>query len=207
MAYVGLLGLKELFLAPNMNFELMKLQIYLFPGSGHGYHPWAAHGTILIDEPDSILKAVPLVAQRFSPFLARIESVAVYEFYPTRLIREVGTTIALPGTETAFSVLSEGRLLTTEDRFDPVFLACLALLSSRYEACHICCRRGLFFKKFAYVRARLMIRSNRELRRSCNKWYYCKYRSSTCVYGKTRKPQSESNCPAVRLQLVHPRTF
>jgi 2'-5' RNA ligase len=89
MDHVGLFGLKVLFLEPNMNFELLQLQSALFPGCGHGYTPWTAHGTILLDEPENILKAVPLVAERFEPFAARIESVAIYEFFPTRFIKSI----------------------------------------------------------------------------------------------------------------------
>jgi len=89
MDHIGLFGLKALFLEPNMNFELLQLQSKLFPGCGHGCTPWTAHGSILLDEPENILKAVPLVAERFAPFTARIELVAVYEFFPTRFIKEV----------------------------------------------------------------------------------------------------------------------
>jgi 2'-5' RNA ligase len=89
MDHIGLFGLKVLFLEPNMNFELLQLQSSLFPGCGHGYTSWAAHGTILLDEPEAILKAVPLAAQKFTAFPARIESVAVYEFFPVRFIKEI----------------------------------------------------------------------------------------------------------------------
>ncbi|MCL1866857.1 MAG: 2'-5' RNA ligase, partial [Oscillospiraceae bacterium] len=87
LGYIGLFGLKVLFISPNMNFELLKLQQSFFPDCGNGSHPWAAHATLLIDEPEIILKALPLVAENFRPFKARIESIELYEFFPMRFIK------------------------------------------------------------------------------------------------------------------------
>lgn len=89
LAHIGLFGLNVLFIAPNMNFELLKLQNSFFSDCGHGYHNWSAHATLLIDDPQTILKALPIVADNFKPFKARIESVALYEFFPARLIKSV----------------------------------------------------------------------------------------------------------------------
>ena len=88
LSYIGLFDLKVLFVAPNMNFELLKLQNSFFNNCGNGYHSWAAHVTLLMDEPVNILKALPIAVEHFEPFKAQIESVALYEFYPARLIRE-----------------------------------------------------------------------------------------------------------------------
>jgi len=88
LAHVGLFGQTVLFVAPNMNFELLELRAGFFPGSGKGCHAWSAHATLLIDEPEAVLKALPIVAGRFKPAKARIESVALYEFFPARLVRE-----------------------------------------------------------------------------------------------------------------------
>jgi hypothetical protein len=88
LAHIGLFGLNVLFVAPNMNFELQKLQRNFFNDCGRGYHYWSAHATLLIDEPQTILKALPIVADSFKPFKAQIESVALYEFFPARFIKE-----------------------------------------------------------------------------------------------------------------------
>ena len=88
LAYIGLFGLKVLFIAPNMNFELQKLQNSFFNDCGKGYHYWAAHATLLLDEQHTILKALPIVADTFKPFKAQIESIALYEFFPKRFIKE-----------------------------------------------------------------------------------------------------------------------
>jgi len=61
---------------------------HFFPNCGNGYHPWTAHATLLLGEPETILKALPIVVENFKPFEAQIESVALYEFFPARLIME-----------------------------------------------------------------------------------------------------------------------
>ena len=94
--HIGLFGLKVLFIEPNMNFELLKLQQSFFSDCGNGYHPWTAHATLLMDEPDVILKALPIVAETFKPFKARIESIELYEFFPARLIKECKLRKAKP---------------------------------------------------------------------------------------------------------------
>lgn len=87
MSHIGLFGLNVLFIEPNLNFELLELHRGFFPGGGHGCHDWAAHATLLMDEPD-VLRALPIVAGHFKPFCARIERVALYEFFPAKLICE-----------------------------------------------------------------------------------------------------------------------
>ena len=87
MDHIGLFGLSCLFIEPNINFELLGLQKKFFDDCGNGIHPWTAHATLLIDAPEAILKAIPLVAKIFQPFEARIESIALYEFFPARLIK------------------------------------------------------------------------------------------------------------------------
>ena len=87
LAHIGLFGLNVLFISPNMNFELLTLQQSFFPACGNGYHLWAAHATLLKDEPETILKAIPIIAQNFEPFKARIENIELYEFFPLRFIK------------------------------------------------------------------------------------------------------------------------
>ena len=89
LSYVGLFGLRVLFLAPSMNTELLALYKALVPGASvDGCHKWTAHATILIDNPENIQAAISIVAQSFVPFVAKIESVGVYEFFPKRLLAE-----------------------------------------------------------------------------------------------------------------------
>lgn len=95
--HLGLFGLGVLFVAPNVNHELLDLQGRFFEQGTHGDHRWCAHATILIDEPDVILRALPILAQRFEPGHARIESVALYECFPVRLIKECPLQGVRPG--------------------------------------------------------------------------------------------------------------
>jgi 2'-5' RNA ligase len=84
--HIGLFGLKVLFLAPDVNHELLDLHSSFDLNGTKTNTEWTAHSTILIDEADMILKALPLVAQNFKQLNARVESVSLYEFFPVRLI-------------------------------------------------------------------------------------------------------------------------
>lgn len=83
LSNIGLFGLDVLFIAPSVNHELLNLQQYFADGLG-----WTAHTTMLIDEHETILKAVPYVAENFKSFTGKIESISLYEFWPTRFILE-----------------------------------------------------------------------------------------------------------------------
>ena len=89
LSYIGLFGLNVLFLAPAINTELLRLYSDLVPGGVvDGSHPWAAHATLLMDTPDHIQAAIPIVSHAFSPFIAENESIGVYEFFPKKFITE-----------------------------------------------------------------------------------------------------------------------
>ena len=94
LSHVGLFDLSVLFIAPDMNFELLTLQQKLFPHCGHGTYHWTAHVTLLIDEPEVILEALPVVSANFKPFKARIESIGLYEFFPKRFIMDCSLNTA-----------------------------------------------------------------------------------------------------------------
>lgn len=87
LSHIGLFGLRVLFIGPNMNIELLRLGKAFFPDCANGSHPWAAHTTLLIDAQTQILKAIPVLANAFKPIEAKIESVSLYAFFPTQLIR------------------------------------------------------------------------------------------------------------------------
>ena len=84
---IGLFGLEVLFIAPSVSHELLDLQHKFNNRYAYG-SSWTAHTTMLIDEPGVIQKALPIVAENFSPFSGYIESVSLYEFWPTRFITE-----------------------------------------------------------------------------------------------------------------------
>lgn len=82
---IGLFGLDVLFIAPSVNHELLNLQEYFDNNYADGLD-WTAHTTMLIDDHEIIHKALPYVAENFKSFTGRIESISLYEFWPTRFI-------------------------------------------------------------------------------------------------------------------------
>ena len=81
-SHVGIFqGSRVLFVAPDVNKDLLDLKGYF--GSSHN---WAAHVTLLIDDPLVIQSAVPPILARFRAFEGRIESLFLYEFWPTRFV-------------------------------------------------------------------------------------------------------------------------
>lgn len=89
LSHIGLFGLDVLFIAPDMNFELLKFQQKICPQCGNGAYNWTAHATLLLDKPEKILKALPIVVKSFKPFTARIESIGLYEFFQRDLLTSV----------------------------------------------------------------------------------------------------------------------
>lgn len=89
ISHLGLFGLRVLFAAPSVNGPLLRLRQALVPDACiDGAHNWVAHATLLIDTPESIRAAVEVAAQAFAPFVATVESIGVYEFFPKRLLAE-----------------------------------------------------------------------------------------------------------------------
>ena len=86
--HIGLFGLNVLFLAPNVTHDLPELHERLALPGGNDEFPWTPHATLLIDEPQTIVRALPIVAESLKPLTARIDKIGFYEFFPKRLIRE-----------------------------------------------------------------------------------------------------------------------
>jgi len=87
LSNIGLFGLDVLFIAPSVNHELLNLKEYF----NHNFDDelgWTAHTTMLIDDHKTILRALPYVADNFKSFTGKIESISLYEFWPTRFILE-----------------------------------------------------------------------------------------------------------------------
>ena len=87
LSSIGLFGLNVLFISPSVNHELLDLQQY-FNNNSVNELAWTPHSTLLIDDNEKILKALPIVADNFQSFTATIESISLYEFFPTRFILE-----------------------------------------------------------------------------------------------------------------------
>jgi 2'-5' RNA ligase len=88
LSHIGLFSKKVLFIAPDMNTELLTLQQKFFPQIGHGAYDWTAHATMLLDDQDKVLNALPIMTEIFRPFIAHIDSIGLYEFFPMRFIKE-----------------------------------------------------------------------------------------------------------------------
>lgn len=84
--HIGLFGLRVMFLAPDVNYQLLELHKSFDRDCLKDSNGWTAHATILIDEAENIQKALLLVTQNFQELNARVESVSLYEFFPTRFI-------------------------------------------------------------------------------------------------------------------------
>ena len=84
-SHIGIFGgSKVLFVAPDTNRELLELKEKF--GSTEG---WTPHTTMLIDEPEIIMQAAPIILDRFSPFSGKVTTLHLYEFWPTRHILSV----------------------------------------------------------------------------------------------------------------------
>jgi 2'-5' RNA ligase len=84
-AHIGIFtGGKVLFIAPDKDTDLIALKEKFGPS-----FDWVPHTTMLIDEPENIQQALPLVVQAFASFHGKVTSLHLYEFWPTRHILTV----------------------------------------------------------------------------------------------------------------------
>ena len=83
--HVGIFGgMRVLFLAPDVNADLLNLKEQI-----ESSYNWTPHSTTLIDDPEIIYKALPIVMNNFSAFSGRVTTLHLYEFFPTRHILSV----------------------------------------------------------------------------------------------------------------------
>ena len=83
--HIGIFGgSRVLFVAPDTNYKLLELKERF----GDSYD-WTPHTTMIIDNPDTIFEALPLVMKEFTAFAGKIASLHLYEFFPTRHILSV----------------------------------------------------------------------------------------------------------------------
>jgi hypothetical protein len=76
-------GAKTVFIAPDTGKELLSLKERF-----GGVQNWTPHVTLLIDTPERIYKALPLIADSFKPFTGRLEYICLYEFWPASRLCE-----------------------------------------------------------------------------------------------------------------------
>lgn len=86
LSHIGMFeGGSVLFAGPERNLELDRLHDACDLGVVQE-HPWTPHTTILIDEPDVIQSALPLVVKSFHPLVGKITKLHLCAFWPTREI-------------------------------------------------------------------------------------------------------------------------
>jgi 2'-5' RNA ligase len=83
-SHIGLFGLDVVFFAPDVNHDLLSLRQCV--NDDNTDQNWTAHTTIFIDAPEKVLKALPLITANFKFLETRVESICLYEFWPTRFI-------------------------------------------------------------------------------------------------------------------------
>ena len=91
ISHMGLFaGGRVLFCGPERNRELEALQAACekYPQK----YPWTPHVTVLIDEPDTVCAALPVLVKHFSPFVAKITRLHLCAFWPAREIASVELT-------------------------------------------------------------------------------------------------------------------
>ena len=89
ISHVGLFaGGKVLFGAPDMSPELTTLHEACAKETVQQY-PWTPHATLLIDEPETVYAAVPVLMKSFYPFVGKINRLHLCAFWPTREIATV----------------------------------------------------------------------------------------------------------------------
>lgn len=92
LRHIGVMpGGKVLFTAPDMSPELCALQRACGDAVLNG-HLWLPHTTMLIDTPERIAAALPVLMQHFTPIAARIDHLHLCAFWPKREIAQAALT-------------------------------------------------------------------------------------------------------------------
>ena len=89
-SHIGLFRLPDnvvLFAAPDAGREMLRLKD-CFADSRDPFG-WTPHTTLLIDRPDVIQKALPVVLDGFSAFGGEVSVLHLYEFWPARHVLSV----------------------------------------------------------------------------------------------------------------------
>ena len=92
ISHIGLFaGGRVLFGAPERNRMLDALHDACEPDPDPS-RPWTPHTTILIDEPDAVAAALPVLVREFRPFVGTVTRLHLCAFWPTREIASAALT-------------------------------------------------------------------------------------------------------------------
>ena len=87
ISHIGLFaGGRVLFGAPERNPELDALQRACDLGIPQPHNGWTPHVSVLIDEPETVCAALPVLLRSFAPFRATVTRLHLCAFWPTREI-------------------------------------------------------------------------------------------------------------------------
>ena len=86
---LGLFGLNVLFMNPIMNIDLIKIYNYVKEKSFEKDNDLAAHLTLIIDEPENIIKILPKIVENCKGLNGKIKYISLYEFFPIRFIKRI----------------------------------------------------------------------------------------------------------------------
>lgn len=84
---IGLFGMNVLFIAPSVSYDLLDLHKEFDNNCSTSFN-WVPHVTMLHDELENIQKSLTILTNKFTPFSGFIESISLYEFFPSRFIVE-----------------------------------------------------------------------------------------------------------------------
>ena len=90
ISHIGLFaGGKVLYAAPDMNpADLLSLRQAIKTENCDKF-PWTPHATIIIDEAETIQRALPILVEHFRPFRGKVTRLHLCAFWPTREIAAV----------------------------------------------------------------------------------------------------------------------
>ena len=86
---LGLFGLNVLFMNPDMNMELIKMYNYVKENSFEKNYDLSAHTTLIIDEPENIIRILPKITKKYKGLNGEIKYISLYEFFPMRFIKRI----------------------------------------------------------------------------------------------------------------------
>ena len=92
ISHIGMFaGGRVLFCAPERDGLLNALHAACESGLSQP-HPWTPHVTMLIDAPETVRAALPVLINSFAPFTAKIVRLHLCAFWPTREIADIELT-------------------------------------------------------------------------------------------------------------------
>ena len=92
ISHIGIFpGGRVLFGAPERSAALTALHEACDSGAPQPY-PWTPHATLLIDKPETVCAAVPVLVRSFTPFVGTIVRLHLCAFWPTREIAAIPLT-------------------------------------------------------------------------------------------------------------------